>query len=280
VEFRKVPRSGDGFSDRLASRFLAICAGVSVSLLGAIFLVLLVRSFPILVSWSSLEVLLPYAGVTILTGALGTFFGFGPALGLSLYLFEYPQSLFARFMMRVLHIAARVPTVVYGFFALTVVTPLLSTILGDYRLLGYNTLSPSLATGLLIIPLMTKAMLESLGRADRNLRLTGMSLGISSFTGLVTLVVPAARWGIGAGVLIGFSRGIGQTMISALAGGSGEFVSLLQPAQSLAGFIVSSSTGVLSPGTPEYSGVFFAGLLLFTLSFGAAAGAKILENKE
>jgi len=168
----------------------------------------------------------------------------------------------------VLEILAGIPTIVYGYFALTFVTPILRSILGRDVVQIYNTASAGLVMGILILPLIASVSEDALNAVPRSLREAAYGLGATKLEVAVKVVVPAALSGIAAAVILGISRAIGETMIVAVAAGAGPNFTFnpFKGAETMTGHIVRISGGDLSYDSMDYNSIFAIGLLLFVIT--------------
>jgi phosphate transport system permease protein len=167
-----------------------------------------------------------------------------------------------------LEILAGVPTIVYGYFALTFVTPLLRSIFGNDLVEIYNTGSAGLVMGILILPLIASISEDALNAVPRSLREAAYGLGATKLEVAIKVVMPAAMSGIAAAILLGISRAIGETMIVAVAAGAGPAFTLnpFRGAETMTGHIVRISGGDLSYDSIDYNSIFAIGLMLFILT--------------
>jgi phosphate transport system permease protein len=185
----------------------------------------------------------------------------------AIYLSEYAPEPVRRVVKPVLEILAGVPTVVYGYFALTFVTPLLQQWLPG--LSGFNALSPGIVMGLMILPLVSSLSEDAMRAVPRGLREGAYALGATRMQTALQVVVPAAFSGITAAVILAASRAIGETMIVAIAAGqqprftANPFV----PIETMTAYIVQVSLGDTPQGTLEYRTIFAVGMLLFLMTF-------------
>jgi phosphate transport system permease protein len=168
----------------------------------------------------------------------------------------------------ILEVLAGIPTIVYGFFALTFMTPLLRDIFGKDVVQIYNTASAGLVMGILILPLISSMTEDALSAVPRSLREAAYGMGATKLEVAVQIVVPAALSGIAAAIIIGISRAIGETMIVAVAAGSGPNFTFnpFQGAETITGHIVRISGGDLSYDSVDYNSIFVLGLLLFFIT--------------
>jgi phosphate transport system permease protein len=213
---------------------------------------------------------LPLVTATFITSLIAMLVSLPLGIGAALYLSEYASPRSRGFLKPALEILAGIPTVVYGYFALTFMTPLLRLALGPERLDIYNMLSAGLVMGIMILPLVTSMSEDALHAVPRSLREAAFGLGATRFETAVNIVLPAAFSGIIAAFIIGASRAIGETMIVAIAAGSGPSFTFnpLKSAETMTGYIARISGGDLAYDTPDYNSIFAIGLLLFLITLG------------
>ena len=188
-------------------------------------------------------------------------------LASAIYLSEYASSKARGVLKPVLEILAGIPTVVYGYFALLFVTPILKTIFDD-RIQVYNMLSAGLVMGIMILPLIASMSEDALSAVPRALREGAYAMGATRLETSLQIVVPAALSGIGAAVIVGISRAVGETMIVAVAAGAGPNFSFnpLDAAETMTGHIARISGGDLSYNTIDYTSLFAIALMLFLVT--------------
>lgn len=209
---------------------------------------------------------IPLLNATLMT----TFFAILVALPLGLaaaiYLSEYATPRARGILKPVLEILAGVPTVVYGYFALTTMTPTLRWIFGADTVQIYNTLSAGIVMGIMILPTVCSMSEDALNAVPRSLREAAYGLGGTRLETALQVVVPAALSGIIAAFIIGISRAVGETMIVAVAAGSGPKFTFnpFQGAETMTGYIARISGGDVGYDTADYNSIFAIGLLLFT----------------
>jgi phosphate transport system permease protein len=212
--------------------------------------------------------ILPLATSTLIT----TFFAMLVALPLGLsaaiYLSEYASPGLRKILKPTLEILAGVPTVVYGYFALTVMTPILRGLFGSNTVQIYNMLSAGLVMGIMILPLVCSMSEDALSAVPRSLREAAYAMGATRLETSVKVVLPAALSGIIAAFIIGISRAVGETMIVAIAAGSGSFFTFnpFRAAETMTGYIARISSGDVAYDTPEYNSIFAIGLMLFLIT--------------
>jgi phosphate transport system permease protein len=189
-------------------------------------------------------------------------------LAVAIYLSEYASPRARNTLKPILEVLAGVPTVVYGYFALTFMTPLLRNIFGTNMVEIYNTASAGIVIGILILPLISSISEDALSAVPRDLREAAYGLGATRLETAVKIVVPAAISGLTAAFIIGMSRAIGETMIVALAAGAGPNFTFnpFDSAETMTGHIVRISGGDLSYDTIDYNSIFAIGLVLFFMT--------------
>jgi len=265
-------------------RLLFLCAAVSVLTTGGIILVLAVETYEFLREVPLLEFLtgtewtplfatqrfgvLPLVAGTMLVSVIAMVVALPMGLLAAVYLSEYAPNNVRRLVKPVLEILAGVPTVVYGYFALTFVTPLLQTFLPE--LAGFNALSPGLVMGLMILPLVSSLSEDAMQAVPRGLREGSYALGATRMQTALKVVVPAAFSGITAAFILAMSRAIGETMIVAIAAGQQPRLTAnpFVPVETMTAYIVQVSLGDTPQGTIEYRTIFAVGMLLFLMTFG------------
>jgi phosphate transport system permease protein len=215
----------------------------------------------------------PLLTATLLTTAVAVVTALGLGLLAATYLSEFAPEGLRRVLKPLLEILAGVPTVVYGYFALTFVTPLLQSVIPG--LAGFNALSPGLVMGVMILPIIASLSEDALYAVPASLREGAYALGASRLSALFRVILPTAFSGIGAAIILGVSRAIGETMIVAIAAGQQPRLTLdpRVPIETLTAYIVQVSLGDTPTGTLEYRTIFAVGmvLLLMTLALNLIA---------
>jgi phosphate transport system permease protein len=189
-------------------------------------------------------------------------------IGVAIYLSEYASTRVRNTLKPILEVLAGIPTIVYGYFALTFMTPLLRAIFGQDVVQIYNTASAGLVMGILILPLISSMTEDALSAVPRALREAAYGLGATRLETAIKVVVPAAISGISAAVIVGISRAIGETMIVAVAAGAGPNFTFnpFEGAETMTGHIVRISGGDLSYDSIDYNSIFSIGLMLFLIT--------------
>jgi phosphate transport system permease protein len=199
----------------------------------------------------------------------------------AVFLSEYCSPSVREFLKPVLELLAAVPTVVYGYFALLFVTPLLQKIYPDIA--GFNALSAGLVMGIMIIPYISSLTEDSMRAVPVYLREGSLALGASNFQTSFKVVMPSAFSGIASAYVLGISRALGETMVVAIAAGLQPRLSFnpLESTETLTAYIVQVSQGDLPQGSIGYKTIYVAGsvLLAFTLVFNLI-GQRIRSRVE
>jgi phosphate transport system permease protein len=205
---------------------------------------------------------------TLTTSFLAIFISLPLGLASAIYLSEYASPKARSILKPVLEILAGIPTVVYGYFALLFVTPILKLFFSSDQLQSYNMLSAGLVMGIMILPLIASMSEDTLSAVPRSLREAAYAMGATKLETSLQVVVPAALSGIGAAVIVGVSRAVGETMIVAVAAGAGPNFSFnpLDAAETMTGHIARISGGDLSYNTIDYTSLFAIALMLFLVT--------------
>lgn len=210
--------------------------------------------------------ILPLVTGTLLTTVIAVVVALPIGLTIAIYLNEYAPRSFRSTVKPLLELLAAVPTVVYGYFALTEVTPWLQTFIPN--LAGFNALSAGIVMGIMIIPLISSLSEDALYAVPRSLRDASYGMGSTRFQTAFRVLLPAASSGIVVSVILAISRAIGETMIVAIAAGQQPRLTLdpTVPIETITTYIVQVSMGDVARGTPEYQTIFAAGLTLFAFT--------------
>jgi phosphate transport system permease protein len=190
----------------------------------------------------------------------------------AVYLSEYANKKFRSIVKPSLEILAGIPTVVYGYFALVYITPLLRNIFPSIR--TFNVLSASIVVAIMIIPTIASISEDSMRAVPRSLREAGYGLGVSKFQVTITVVIPAALSGIVSSFILGISRAIGETMAVTIAGGNLSRIvnplnpasALLEPIQTMTASMVEIGMSDVTGDSVAYKSLFAVGLTLFLMT--------------
>ena len=211
--------------------------------------------------------ILPLFAGTFLTTAIAIGVALPVGLVSAIYLSEYASGRVRTTIKPSLEVLAAVPTVVYGYFAVLFVTPILQKLIPD--LSGFNALSPGIVMGIMIIPIISSLSEDAMHAVPMRLREGAYALGSTRLQVAIRVVVPSAFSGIASSFILGIARAVGETMIVAIAAGMQPRLTLnpLVPLETVAAYIVQVSLGDTPTGTIEYKTIFAAGLCLFAVTF-------------
>jgi len=212
--------------------------------------------------------ILPLFTSTLITSLLAMMIAIPLGLGVAIYLSEYATPKARNLLKPILEVLAGIPTIVYGYFALTFMTPLLRSIFGRDVVEIYNMASAGLVMGILIMPLIASMTEDALSAVPRSLREAAYGLGGTKLEVALKVVLPAAISGISAAIIVGISRAVGETMIVAVAAGAGPNFTFnpFKGAETMTGHIVRISGGDLSYDSIDYNSIFSIGLMLFLVT--------------
>ncbi len=277
-------RPSFGLKERLIrytlTLFSSITVGVTFIIIGILF-------------WDAIELFKRYSFFDFLTGTVWEPFGETKKLGIlplisgtmmialgsamislpigffsAVYLTQYADKKSERILNPVLELLAGIPTVVYGYFALFAITPVIQKFYPATEL--FNALSASIVVGIASIPLVSSISSEALKAVPHSIRNAGYALGMNRFNVIVRVIIPASASGVVASFILAFSRAIGETMAVTLAAGSSPTTdwNYFKGIQTMTAFIVQISMGDTPAGSTEYYTIYAVGLILFLLTFG------------
>jgi phosphate transport system permease protein len=211
--------------------------------------------------------IMPLVCGTLLTTTIALVVALPTGLTIAIYLSEYAPQKMRNILKPLLELLAAVPSVVYGFFALMVVSPFLKTIFPNIS--GFNALSAGIVMGIMIIPFVSSLSEDALRAVPKSLRESSYALGSTRLQTSYRVMVPAASSGIVVSVILAFSRAIGETMIVAIAAGQQPRLTFnpLVPIETITAYIVQVSLGDVPHGSLEYKTIFAAGMTLFVFTF-------------
>lgn len=194
-------------------------------------------------------------------------------LAAAIYLSEYASERVRKTIKPIIEVLAGVPTIVYGFFALTFVTPFLQTIMPELKI--FNAVSPGIVVGIMILPMITSMSEDAMSAVPKSMREGALGLGATKLEVSLKVVLPAALSGIIASIVLAVSRAIGETMIVSLAGGSTPKFDfgVTDSIQTMTAYIVQVTTGDAGYGTTIYYSIYAVGftLFIFTLAMNLLA---------
>ncbi|MDV9157821.1 phosphate ABC transporter permease subunit PstC [Staphylococcus haemolyticus] len=268
-----------GFSDKIVPIILGIIAAISVLTTIGILFTLITETITFFTRVSIVEFLFtkdwnptgsdPKYGIwalvigTLKITVIATIVAVPIGLGAAIYLSEYASDKARRIIKPILEILAGIPTIVFGFFALTFVTPVLRTIIP--ALDSFNSVSPGIVVGIMIVPVITSMSEDAMASVPNKIREGAYGLGSTKFEVATKVVLPAAASGVVASIVLGISRAIGETMIVSLAAGSSPTASLnlTNSIQTMTGYIVEVATGDATFGSDMYYSIYAVGFTLF-----------------
>ena len=224
---------------------------------------------------------IPLLTSTLITSFFAMIIAIPIGLGVAIYLSEYADVKIKKILKPTIEILAGIPTVVYGYFALTFMTPLLRAIFGTDTVQIYNMMSAGLIMGIMILPIFSSMSEDALHAVPLSLREAAYALGGTKFETALKVVVPSALSGIIAAFIISISRAVGETMIVAIAAGSGTAFTFnpFKAAETMTGYIARISGGDIAYNTPDYNSIFAIGLLLFFITLVLNILSRRLSRK-
>lgn len=211
--------------------------------------------------------ILPLLSGTFLTTAIAIITAVPLGIVIAVYLSEYADKRFRKALKPALEVLAAVPTVVYGFFALTVVTPFLQSFIPGLG--AFNALSAGIVMGIMIIPVISSLSEDALYAVPKSLREASYGMGATRFQTSFKVVVPAASSGIMVSIILGVARAVGETMVVAIAAGQQPNLTLdpREAVETITAYIVQVSLGDVEHGSIAYQTIFAAGITLFIFTF-------------
>lgn len=209
---------------------------------------------------------LPLLVGTLMTSLIALVFAVPVGTIISIYLSEFASARLREWLKPILELLAGIPTVVYGYFALLFVTPLLQMVIPGMD--GFNMLSPGLVIGVMIIPYISSVSEDAMRAVPVHLREGSYAMGATRLQTALRVVVPSAFSGISAAYILGISRAVGETMVVAIAAGLQPTLNFnpLQSAATITAYIVQVSLGDLPHGSLGYQTIFAVGLVLVLMT--------------
>jgi phosphate transport system permease protein len=281
--------------NRLMPVLLALCASVSIiTTVGIVYTlvsetVLFFREVRVAeflsgTRWSPLFEpksfgVLPLLAGTLLITVIACLVAMPIGLAGAVYLSEYAPRKARGVIKPVLEVLAGVPTIVYGYFALSFMTPIVRTMFPETGI--FNALSAGIVVGIMIIPMVTSLSEDAMNAVPKSLRDGAYALGATKFESALKIVLPAALSGIVASFVLAFSRAVGETMIVTVAAGATPNLtaSPLESIQTMTAYIVQVSLGDTPRGTIEYGSIFAVGMALFVITFLLNSVAQFVARK-
>ncbi len=277
-------RRGYDWKEEIARGSLFLCAIVSVATTFGIIAVLAAESLSFFrevapfeflfgTRWAPLLEPRSYGVLPLVCGSALIVVGSGLMaipIGLltAIYLSEYATPRVRQTLKPVLEVLAGIPTVVYGYFALTFVTPILQAVLPQTQV--FNAASGAIVVGIMILPMVASLCEDALRTVPNSMRQAAFALGATRFEVSTQVVLPGALSGVLASFVLALSRAIGETMAVTLAAGATPRMGFnpLESIQTMTAYIVQISLGDTPAGTIEYKTIFAVGALLFVITLG------------
>jgi phosphate transport system permease protein len=283
------------WGEAVIKALLALCALVSVATTLGIVVALLLPAFEFFqevnfvdyitgTEWAPLFLQAKFGVIPLIAGTLSVTFwaclvAIPSGLGAAIFLSEYARPRTRNVLKPALELLAGIPTVVFGYFALTFVTPLLRDI--GLQVQVFNALSAGLVMGVMIIPTVASLSEDAMTAVPRDLRDGAYALGSNKLQVSTRIVVPAAVSGIVAAFVLGISRAIGETMIVLLAAGQQPNLTFdpKQAVETMSAFIAATGAGDVPTGSVEYKTIFAVGATLFAMTLAVNAVAIRLVRR-
>ena len=221
----------------------------------------------------------PLLAGTMLTTVIAMAIALPLGLLSAIYMAEFATPRARRILKPTLELLAGVPTIVYGYFALVVLTPLLQRIVPG--LAGFNALSPGLVMGVMIVPMVSSLSEDALSSVPNTLKEGAYALGATRLGTLFKVSLPSASSGIVAAIILAMSRAVGETMIVAIAAGQQPRLTLdpRVPVETMTAYIVQVGMGDVPTGTLEYGTIFVVGAVLFCMTFAFNLASRRFARK-
>ncbi len=286
---------GRRFGERLIRGVLLTCGLVSVATTAGIVIVLVWESIGFFrevspwefltgTKWTPLFVprnfgVLPLVAGSVMVAVGASLIALPVGLASAIYLAEYAPARVRKTLKPVLEILAGIPTVVYGYFALTFITPIIRTVLPETGV--FNAASAAIVVGIMIVPMVASLSEDAIYAVPRSLREASYGLGATKFETVTRVVVPASLSGIIASFILAISRAIGETMAVTLAAGATPKLTAnpLESIQTMTAYIVQVSLGDTPVGSIEYKTIFAVGLLLFCITLAMNILSRVVLRR-
>jgi phosphate transport system permease protein len=283
IEGKKKKKSASGILEKVMPLVLFLAAAVSVLTTIGIVLTLIFETFLFFDAVSIKEFftaqkwypfsesegsfgILPLISGTLKVTLIAIIVAVPIGLASAIYLSEYASDRSRRIIKPILEVLAGIPTIVYGFFALTFVTPILRAIIPSLEI--FNALSPGIVIGIMITPMIASLSEDAMSSVPNSMREGALALGATKFEVAIKVILPAATSGIVASIVLAISRAIGETMIVAVAGGSTPNLEMnvTSSIQTMTAYIVQVSQGDAGYGTTIYYSIYAVGMTLFVFT--------------
>ncbi|MBO8156086.1 MAG: phosphate ABC transporter permease subunit PstC [Bacillaceae bacterium] len=279
--------------EKVVPAFLLLCAGFSVITTAGILFTLLkeaigffgvvpLNEFFFNTSWrpwSGSFGVLPLITGTLLITLIAILVALPLGIAAAIFLSEYASARVRKMIKPTLEVLAGIPTVVYGFFALTFVTPVLEKLIPDLQI--FNALSAGIVVGIMIIPMVASLSEDAMNAVPNSLREGAMAMGSTKFEVAMKVVLPAAFSGVVASIVLAISRAIGETMIVTIAAGQSPNFTFdpTMSIQTLTAFIVQGTSGDTTYGSTIYYSVYAVGITLFVFTLAMNLLAQYIARR-
>ena len=272
-----------------------LCAVFSVAITVGIVWVLIYESWHFFANVSLVEFLtdtqwtvlfenprygiMPLVTGTLVTSIIALLVALPLGTTIAVYLSEYANSTVREILKPILELLSAVPTVVFGYFALLFVTPMLQRVLPD--LPGFNMLSAGIVIGIMIVPYVSSLSEDAMKAVPVHIREGSYAMGATRLQTALRVLMPAAFSGIASAYVLGFSRAVGETMVVAVAAGTQPNLTLnpMEGAATITAYIVQVSLGDLPHGSVAYQSIFAAGLTLMAMTLVFNIGGYLLRKR-
>lgn len=268
------------FSVLVTVGIVAVLASETIAFFGEVSL----REFFTTTEWAPLFEprrfgVLPLMAGTALVTAGAALVGLPAGLGIAVFLNEYAPSWLQTVIKPVMELLAGIPTVVYGYFAVTTITPALQRLIPDVEI--FNAASAALVVGIMILPMVASLCDDAIRSVPRALKDAGYALGATTYEVTSQVTIPAALSGIMSAFILALSRAVGETMAVTLAAGATPRLTAnpFESVQTLTAYIVQVSMGDTPHGTMEYRSIFAVGMLLFVITLAFNLLAHLLVKR-
>ncbi|MCA1039115.1 phosphate ABC transporter permease subunit PstC [Bacillus infantis] len=296
IQAKKQKKNAGNMIEKLVPWLLLLTAAVSVLTTIGIVMTLIVETFiffdrvsigefltaqkwyPFSESQGSYGIL-PLVSGTLKVTAIAVIVAVPIGLASAIFLSEYASDRTRRIIKPILEVLAGIPTIVYGFFALTFVTPILRDMIPSLEI--FNALSPGIVIGIMITPMIASLSEDAMSSVPRAMREGALAMGSTKLEVAFKVVLPAALSGIIASVVLAVSRAIGETMIVAVAGGSTPNLSwdVTNSIQTMTAYIVQVSQGDAGYGTTIYYSIYAVGFTLFLFTLVMNLFAQFISRR-
>lgn len=281
--------------ERIIESVMFLCALSSIAITLGIVGILLFESWQFFATVSLIDFLtdtqwtvlfenprygiMPLVAGTLVTSVVALLVALPLGTTIAIYLSEYASPNVREILKPILELLSAVPTVVFGYFALLFVTPLLQAVLPD--LPGFNMLSAGIVIGVMIIPYVSSLSEDAIKAVPVNIREGSYAMGATRLQTALRVLVPSAFSGIASAYVLGFSRAVGETMVVAIAAGQQPNLTLnpMEGAATITAYIVQVSLGDLPHGSVAYQSIFAAGLTLMAMTLIFNIGGYFLRKR-